>query len=150
MSVFKYHAFIYFMRPPPWYGTTVLWVFLRFRTTGFSTTFKKIVFNYKDAFDVYKPVQSREGWILLCIILCRTCNLTSFSPCLTGPVDWPLASRHKGPGFKSPGGGDICETGILLLALSRYNSTLNKEYNSRKIFLYISRAIDISAEHTVE
>jgi hypothetical protein len=21
MSVFKYHAFIYFMRPPPWYGT---------------------------------------------------------------------------------------------------------------------------------
>ncbi len=23
MSVFKYHAFIYFMRPPPWYGTVV-------------------------------------------------------------------------------------------------------------------------------
>ncbi len=21
MSIFKYHAFIYFMRPPPWYGT---------------------------------------------------------------------------------------------------------------------------------
>ncbi len=21
MSVFKYHAFIYFLRPPPWYGT---------------------------------------------------------------------------------------------------------------------------------
>ncbi len=23
MSVFKYHAFIYFMRPPPWYGTSI-------------------------------------------------------------------------------------------------------------------------------
>jgi hypothetical protein len=38
-------------------------------------------------------------------MLWRTCNLTSFSPCLTGPVDYPFASRHKGPGFKSPGGG---------------------------------------------
>jgi hypothetical protein len=24
MCVFKYHAFIYFLRPPPWYGTTLL------------------------------------------------------------------------------------------------------------------------------
>ncbi len=31
----------------------------------------------------------------------------------------PVASRHKGPGFKSPG-GYLCETGILLLALSCY------------------------------
>jgi hypothetical protein len=23
MSVFKYHAFIYFLRPPPWYGTHI-------------------------------------------------------------------------------------------------------------------------------
>jgi hypothetical protein len=37
-------------------------------------------------------------------VLWRACNLTSFSPCLTGPVDYPFASRHKGPGFKSPGG----------------------------------------------
>ncbi len=49
----------------------------------------------------------------------RACNLTSFSPCLTGPVDYPFASRHKGPGFESPG-GYLCETGILLLVLSRY------------------------------
>jgi hypothetical protein len=34
----------------------------------------------------------------------RACNLTSFSPCLTGPVDYLFASRHKGPRFKSPGG----------------------------------------------
>jgi hypothetical protein len=36
--------------------------------------------------------------------LWRACNLTSFSPCLTGPVDYPFASRHKWPGFKFPGG----------------------------------------------
>jgi hypothetical protein len=47
--------------------------------------------------------------------LWRACNLTSFSPCLTGPVYYPFASRHKGPGFKTPG-GYLCETGILLLA----------------------------------
>jgi hypothetical protein len=28
----------------------------------------------------------------------RACNLTSFSPCPTGPVDYPLASCHDGPG----------------------------------------------------
>jgi hypothetical protein len=57
----------------------------------------------------------------------RACNLTSFSPCLTsfspcltGLVDYLFASRHKGPRFKSPG-GYLCETGILLLALSCYN-----------------------------
>ncbi len=34
----------------------------------------------------------------------RACNLTSFSPCLTSPVDYLFASRHKGPRFRSPGG----------------------------------------------
>jgi hypothetical protein len=52
-------------------------------------------------------------------IVWRACNLTSFSPCLTGPVDYPFASHHKEPGFKTPG-GDLCETRILLLALSCY------------------------------
>jgi hypothetical protein len=52
--------------------------------------------------------------------LWKACNLTSFSPCLTGPVDYLFASRHKGPRFKSHG-GYLCETGILMLALSRYN-----------------------------
>jgi hypothetical protein len=51
--------------------------------------------------------------------LWRACNLTSFSPCLTGPVDYLFASCHKGPRFKSPG-RNLCETGILLSALSRY------------------------------
>jgi hypothetical protein len=36
--------------------------------------------------------------------LSRACNLTSFSLCLTGPVDYLFASRHKGLSFKSPGG----------------------------------------------
>ncbi len=51
--------------------------------------------------------------------LWRACNLTAFTPCLTCLADYPFASRHKGPRFKSPG-GYLCETGILLLALSRY------------------------------
>ncbi len=51
--------------------------------------------------------------------LWRACNLTLFSPCLTCPVDYLFASRHKGPRFKSPG-GYLCETRILLLAFSRY------------------------------
>ncbi len=57
-------------------------------------------------------VGCREG------ALWRACNLTTFTPCLTGPVDYPFASRHEGPGFKL--GGNLCETGILLLVLSRY------------------------------
>ncbi len=28
MCVFKYHAFIYFLRPPPWYGTLIFMKFL--------------------------------------------------------------------------------------------------------------------------
>ncbi len=36
--------------------------------------------------------------------LWRACNLTWFSPCLTGLVDYLFASRHKGHRFKSPGG----------------------------------------------
>jgi hypothetical protein len=56
-------------------------------------------------------------------VLWRSCNLTSFSPCLTGPVDYLLASRDKGLRFKSTG-GYLYKTGILLLALSRYRSEL--------------------------
>jgi hypothetical protein len=53
----------------------------------------------------------------------RACNLTWFLPCLTGPVDYLFASCHKGLRFKSPG-EDLCETGILLLVLSRYKCIL--------------------------
>ncbi len=55
--------------------------------------------------------------------LWRACNLTSSSPCLTGLVEYLFASRHKGPRFQSPG-GYLCETGILLLAMSRYSTTV--------------------------
>ncbi len=47
------------------------------------------------------------------------CGEPAISPCLTGPVDYLFASRHKGPRFKSPV-WYLCEAGILLLALSRY------------------------------
>ncbi len=57
------------------------------------------------------------------VALLRACNLTSFSPCHTGPVDYLFPSRHKGLRCKSPG-GDLCESGILLLALSCYKSFL--------------------------
>ncbi len=64
-----------------------------------------------------------HNWLsrLLGGALWRACNPTSFSPYLTGPVDYPFASRHKRIGFKSPG-GYFCETGISLLALSHYSS----------------------------
>jgi hypothetical protein len=65
--------------------------------------------------------------------LWRACNLTSFSPCLTSPVDYLFASRHKGPRFESPG-GYLCETGILLLALSRYSPPLLAKLTLLPIF----------------
>ncbi len=40
------------------------------------------------------------------------CNLTAFTSCLAGPVDYLFSSHHEGPG------GHLCETWILLLALS--------------------------------
>jgi hypothetical protein len=64
--------------------------------------------------------------------LWRACNLTSFSPCLTGPVDYLFASRHKGHRFKSPG-GYLCETGILLLAMSRYKTVIIARHTQEKI-----------------
>jgi hypothetical protein len=53
------------------------------------------------------------------MILWRSCNLTTFIHSLTGPVGQAFASRHVGLGFNSQW-GTLCETGILLLALSRY------------------------------
>ncbi len=55
--------------------------------------------------------------------LCRACNLTSSSPCLTGPVDYLYASCHKGRGFKSPR-GYLCGTGNFLLAMSHYKPVI--------------------------
>ncbi len=92
--------------------------FLRFRNR-FPTQFYNNTSDFPKWFQpirtlptAYKAASKFKLW--------RACNLTSFSPCLTGPVDYPFASCHKCPGFKYPG-GYLCETGILLLALSRYN-----------------------------
>ncbi len=35
--------------------------------------------------------------------LWRACYLTAFTLCLTGPVDYPFASRHEGPRFSPHG-----------------------------------------------
>jgi hypothetical protein len=70
--------------------------------------------------------------------LWRACNLTSFSPCLTGPVDYPFAScQNKGPGFKSPG-GYLCETGIPLLVLSRYTFHIKPSWKDWQLNLQFS------------
>jgi hypothetical protein len=62
-----------------------------------------------------------DRWIMIEFFyqVVRACNISPFSPCLTGPMDYPFASCHKGPGFKSPG-GYLRKTGIPLLALSCY------------------------------
>ncbi len=76
-----------------------------------------------------------EDWVVRergKVQLWRACNLTSFSPCLTGPVDYLFASLHKGPRFKSKGGYS-CETGILLLAMSRYTVDIGKDKCNLKI-----------------
>ncbi len=43
-------------------------------------------------------------------------------------MNYLFASRHKGHRFKSPG-GYLCETGIFLLALSRYNTNIRRPYS---------------------
>jgi hypothetical protein len=75
----------------------------------------------------------------------RACNLTSFSPCLTGPVDYPFASCHEGPGFKSPG-GYLCGTGILLLALSRYNPLLLDSTTTRTFSVFVLLAMSLAEQ----
>jgi hypothetical protein len=36
-------------------------------------------------------------------VLWRACYLTAFTPCLTGPVDYPFASCHEEPRFNPHG-----------------------------------------------
>ncbi len=56
--------------------------------------------------------------------LWRACNLTAFTPCFTGPMDYLFAPHHEGPGF-NPQQGYLYETWILLLVLSRYNNFID-------------------------
>jgi hypothetical protein len=44
-------------------------------------------------------------------------------------MEYPFASCHEGPGFRSPR-GYLFETGILLLALSRYNKSLSFHFKN--------------------
>jgi hypothetical protein len=75
----------------------------------------------------------------------RACNLTSFSPCLTGLVDYPFASCHEGPGFKSPG-GHLCGTRILLLAMSCYNPLLLDSTTTRMFSVFVLLAMSLAEQ----
>jgi hypothetical protein len=52
--------------------------------------------------------------------LWRARNLTSFSPCLTGPVDYPFASCHKGPGVEVLYGQGVVYAGYTKLYTTVY------------------------------
>jgi hypothetical protein len=69
-------------------------------------------------------LHNRHSW-LLGGTLWRACNLTVFTHSLTGPVGQPVCSLSWGTRVQSPG-GYLCETGILLLALS-YSNTSQKQ-----------------------
>ncbi len=57
-------------------------------------------------------------------IFWRACNLTAFIHSFTGPCGPPVCFPSWGTRVQSPG-GHLCETGILLLALSRYSGNPN-------------------------
>jgi hypothetical protein len=65
-----------------------------------------------------------------------TCLLPAHDSHHVSLVQWTnlFASRHKGHRFKSPG-GYLCETGILLLTLSRYRFVVKKSLHF--IFKYL-------------
>jgi hypothetical protein len=44
------------------------------------------------------------SFVTLMAMVWRACNLTAFTPCLTGPMDCPFASNHEGPRFNPQGG----------------------------------------------
>jgi hypothetical protein len=76
------------------------------------------IYSYKYIQYIYTYIYKYPA-VSIIYILWRACNLTAFTHSLTGPVGQPFASHHEGPGF-NPRGGCLCETGILLLVLSRY------------------------------
>jgi hypothetical protein len=47
-----------------------------------------------------------------CVKPLKICREPAISPCLTGPVGYLFASRHKGHGLKSPGGGTHVKLGF--------------------------------------
>ncbi len=79
--------------------------------------------------------------------LCRACNLTVFTACLTGPVDYPFASRHEVPGFKSPG-GYLCETGISPVSVVSLQATFQLHFIVPCLFK-LSMSMSISVERSV-
>ncbi len=66
MCVFKYHAFIYFLRPPPWYGTPMLFTMESCDSPhhfgGESPFVSNICINFRMSFDTES--QYSPYWLL--------------------------------------------------------------------------------------
>ncbi len=65
-------------------------------------TTRRLIFC--DASDLAATHCSGKSNAIIFSSLWRACNLTSFSPCLTGPVDYPFAPVSKDLGSKPLGG----------------------------------------------
>jgi hypothetical protein len=79
----------------------LLWIHRKF---GFNCLLTTCCSGFFDSHLSTSRRQHAQNMTTTYKILWRACNLTSFSPCLTGPVDYPFASRHREPRIKSPGG----------------------------------------------
>jgi hypothetical protein len=98
--------------------------YLYYMVNMISTIFKRLV-NMTRAGGCYRSGQPGSIKSINQIHLLRYCGDPAISHDYhhVSLVQWTnlFASRHKGHRFKSPG-GYLCGTGILLLALSRYNT----------------------------
>jgi hypothetical protein len=79
--------------------------------------------------------------------LCRACNLISFSPCLTGPVDYLFASHYKGPRFKSSGGVLMWNRDLPVSVVCCSSHSHNKE--GRAIWMRITAGIIVQTLSTI-
>ncbi len=76
---------------------------------GKKQTVKETIYYYHYEAKIFKI--NRKLW--------RSCNLTAFIPCLTGPVDYSFAFHHQGPGF-NPQGGTYVKPGFPVSVVSLY------------------------------
>ncbi len=68
MCVFKYHAFIYFLRPPPWYGTFIIYGLYFFQLTSICVFIEKCASPQPVKYWANQCCGSRPFWYG-----CRSC-----------------------------------------------------------------------------
>jgi hypothetical protein len=112
MCVFKYHAFIYFLRPPPWYGTCM---------TSFNAKncVQKISCQCPFNTVYYRQVYLQPMWqsVVVRFYYVRRVCMRSM---------WQSAQVERQPGLpqENPYGGiclQVCSSGISLNALYYYS-----------------------------